>query len=482
MAARLRSSTGALQQRLDAGGRHALPGAAQVRQVQARIAAASGCWWTPIGWPSRAAGWCRPRAARVRGLRGLVASLNADLGPDSSLDDVGRRSLGRWVQGELLPFLHASRLGERMYAKPRGYAGDFLTIAQIYEDVGVGTGRLGPLIDRCLLDLPAAQAVRNRRGLLLEEIEAQLAARPAGVTRVTSLASGPAAELFDAFAALDDPTRLQATCIDIDDEALTYVAVERSARGLDAQMRLEQGNLVYLATGRTTLDLPPQDLIYSIGLIDYFSDAFVVKLLNAIHGLLAPGGQVILGNFHPRNPTRALMDHVLDWKLIHRDEADMDRLFAASAFGGPCARVRDAGEGVNLYAFGRKAWAPPAPARRAELGPPPPWRPHGPHPAAARDGALHPHRWAPPRRHHPGHATATCPAAPRSPATWGPPTPARSTLGESARGAGPEPLRGPAAGGVHRAESAQVRHTKAAAGDVVATAARGGAGGRPCRL
>ena len=165
------------------------------------------------------------------------------------------------------------------------------------------------------------------------------------MTRVTSLASGPAAELFDAFAALDDPTRLQATCIDIDDEALTYVAVERSARGLDAQMRLEQGNLVYLATGRTTLDLPAQDLIYSIGLIDYFSDAFVVKLLNAIHGLLAPGGQVILGNFHPRNPTRALMDHVLDWKLIHRDEADMDRLFAASAFGGPCARVRVEGGG-----------------------------------------------------------------------------------------------------------------------------------------
>ena len=175
----------------------------------------------------------------------------------------------------------------------------------------MGTGRLGPLIDRCLLDLPAAQAVRNRRGLLLEEIEAQLAACPAGVTRVTSLASGPAAELFDAFAALDDPTRLQATCIDIDDEALAYVATERGARGLDAQMRLEQGNLVYLATGRTTLDLPPQDLIYSIGLIDYFSDGFVVKLLNAIHACWRREGRSSWAT-STRNPTRACMDHVLD--------------------------------------------------------------------------------------------------------------------------------------------------------------------------
>jgi hypothetical protein len=36
-------------------------------------------------------------------------------------------------------------------------------------------------------------------------------------------------------------------------------------------------------------------LVYSIGLIDYFSDRFVVSLLDYIHGLLKPGGSAILG-------------------------------------------------------------------------------------------------------------------------------------------------------------------------------------------
>ena len=57
-------------------------------------------------------------------------------------------------------------------------------------------------------------------------------------------------------------------------------------------------------------------------------------------------GKVILGNFHPRNPDKALMDHVFDWRLIHRTEADMDRLFRASAFQRACTNVRFEEQGI----------------------------------------------------------------------------------------------------------------------------------------
>jgi hypothetical protein len=105
-----------------------------------------------------------------------------------------------------------------------------------------------------------------------------------------------------------------------------------------------------LATGRQTLDLSDQDLVYSIGLIDYFADKFVIGLLNYVHGLLRVGGSVILGNFHPSNPNKALMDYVLDWKLIHRSKDNMNRLFAASKFGRPCTDIRFEPAGVNLFA------------------------------------------------------------------------------------------------------------------------------------
>jgi hypothetical protein len=213
-----------------------------------------------------------------------------------------------------------------------------------------GIAPLGPLFDSLLLDRPTVRAARNRRGLLTEEIAVALRAGD-GSARVTSLACGPGAELFDHFSE-NSASKLEATLIDIDFQALAFVADRRDAAGLTKRMRLEHGNLVHLATGRSTIDLKDQNLIYSIGLIDYFEDCFVIALLNWIHGCLAPRGKVILGNFHTRNPDRAVMDLVLDWKLIHRSEEDMNRLFEASSFGQPCSGIRFEQEGINMFACG----------------------------------------------------------------------------------------------------------------------------------
>jgi SAM-dependent methyltransferase len=224
-----------------------------------------------------------------------------------------------------------------------------LTIEWIYENKPAGAGRLGPLLDRCFLNEPAGRAVRNRRGLLAEEIGKSLESGD-DVTRVTSLACGPAAEIFDVLADLESPERFKATLIDIDLQALAFVTDRAKKLKYSRYIKAVNANLVYLATSRHELDLPPQDLVYSIGLIDYFSDAFVVRLIDYVHGLLKPGGRLILGNFHPSNGTRALMDHILQWKLIHRTEDDMNRLCNKSKFGRPCTNMRFEEEGINLFA------------------------------------------------------------------------------------------------------------------------------------
>jgi len=285
----------------------------------------------------------------------LCLLLNEHLGDRSPHGEEARAALGADIQRELLPYLLLTENGERWYAKPRGYTGDFLSIEWMYRNRPGGSGRIGPLLDRYFLDMPAPVAVRNRRGLLREEIEKTIAARQSATARVLSLACGPARELFDVYETLEDPAILAATCVDIDLQALAFVADLRDARKLKRTMQLVNANLVHVATGRAPLELPPQDLAYSIGLIDYFEDRFVVQLLDAIHDRLRPGGRVILGNFHPRNPTRAVMDHLLDWKLIHRTEDDMNRLFKASKFGRPCDEIRFEAERINLFAIGSRA-------------------------------------------------------------------------------------------------------------------------------
>ena len=262
----------------------------------------------------------------------------------------GNDELAARIQSDLLPYLLLTNTAERWYSKPRGYAGDFLSIHEIYQNVPQGRGRIGSVLDRCFLNLPAAIAVRNRRPLLAREIKAVVAAKQNSQARITSLACGPAAEIFDVYEGLEDSANLISTLIDVDLQALAFVAERRDKARLQRRMRLVNANLIYILTGREKIELRDQDLIYSIGLIDYFNDDFVVKLLNYIHGALGPGGKVILGNFHPRNPDKALMDHVFDWRLIHRTEADMDRLFRASAFQRASTNVRFEEQGINLFA------------------------------------------------------------------------------------------------------------------------------------
>lgn len=285
-----------------------------------------------------------------RRFRELWLFLNEQIGEGAPGPPVVKKEIGARVKRELLPYILLTDVAERFYSKPRGYAGDFLTIEMIYRDTAAGSGRIGPLIDRCFLDLPATSAVRNRRPLLAGEIGQTLSARGGEPARVTSLACGPAEEIFDAYASMPDPSKLLTTLIDIDLQALAFVGDKRDRLKLKRHMTLVNANLVYLARGRQQVALQDQDLVYSVGLIDYFADSFVVALLGYVFDILRPGGKVILGNFHPRNPSRAVLDHVLDWRLIHRTEEDMHRLFQASRFGRPCTRIRFEAEGINLFA------------------------------------------------------------------------------------------------------------------------------------
>jgi extracellular factor (EF) 3-hydroxypalmitic acid methyl ester biosynthesis protein len=282
--------------------------------------------------------------------RDLMQVSHDVLGAASSLSDILKQQIGGRLQSEMLPYLLTTETAERFYSKPRGYAGDYLSIHNIYSNKAAGTGRLGPVVDRMFLETPPSRAVRNRRALLAREIVASVEARQEGSVHVMCMASGPATEVFDAFSVLPDKSRLKVTLLDIDLQALAFVDDIRTKQKLASQITLVNENLIALYLGRGKTRVEPQQLIYSIGLIDYLNDKLVNKLLQYAYENLAPGGRVILGNFHPRNPAKEFMDYVLEWNLIHRTEDDMHRLFLHSPFKRECTKIQFEDEGVNLFA------------------------------------------------------------------------------------------------------------------------------------
>ena len=275
-----------------------------------------------------------------------------------------READAKHLRQELHPYCLGSYLGERSITKPLGYPGDYLTIDHIYNNVSKGKNLLGKQLDSIILQTKAARAVRNRRKLLSREIESTVleSASMDRAAQVTSLACGPAREIQDFLLANARSSQPVGTfsfhLIDMDMRALNHVHswIQESSDeilGKRSSIHLHQANVLHLCTSKTKLDFPLQDLIYSVGLIDYFSDRVVVRILDWAHGMLRPGGKVILGNFHPRNPTRAFMDKVIDWPLTYRTEEDMKALFRQSKFGRNCKIIFEA-EQVNLFAMCEK--------------------------------------------------------------------------------------------------------------------------------
>jgi extracellular factor (EF) 3-hydroxypalmitic acid methyl ester biosynthesis protein len=260
-----------------------------------------------------------------------------------------------YVFKELFPYFMRSRLAERAYYKPKGYAGDFKMMEQIYRMTPDGDGKLGRLIDGWLLKQIPPQAVRNRRVLLRRLLDRLCRERlhQERPLHIMNLACGPSRELFDLLADCDYSQYLNVLCIDIDSEALQFANQHVNTVPHQASVRFMHENVIKWALGRAKHDLGHQDIIYSSGLCDYLDRRLMISLIESCYGQLTAGGVLVVGNFTPANPDRQFMDNIMYWRLIHRDEHEMRQLFAASSFGDQVELITEP-EGVNLFAIATK--------------------------------------------------------------------------------------------------------------------------------
>ncbi len=260
-----------------------------------------------------------------------------------------------YVFKEAFPYLMRSRFFERAYYKPKGYAGDFYMIEMIYRNQPEGDGKLGRLLDGLFLQQIAAKAVRGRRLLLHQTLDRLCRARlgAQGAIRILNLACGPCRELFDLIAQGGYDHSINALCVDIDPEALQFADQKVNIFDHRASVRFMNENVIKWALGRVKQDLGLQDIIYSSGLCDYLDARLMKALIRRCHEHLKPGGVLILGNFSPVNPDRPIMDHLLYWRLIHRDPEQLRALFDQTPFGRDIEIIAET-QGVNLFAVARR--------------------------------------------------------------------------------------------------------------------------------
>jgi extracellular factor (EF) 3-hydroxypalmitic acid methyl ester biosynthesis protein len=234
---------------------------------------------------------------------------------------------GYYFRQQLWPFIMSAAFMQRTNLKPRGYAGDATMMQMLYDNAFVGQLVFNKLLHKHPLEHPGAQAVRNRRELIPKMVRAAMVASSVPRFRLASVACGPARELEDLFVSDEDYERIELTLLDQDEEAIA-AALECVAR---LSVNRKPINVTCVNDSVRTLlrtrDLPGRlgrfHYIYTMGMFDYLTPPVAKALLAKLYELLEPGGELLVGNYHARNPSRYYMAYWLDWILYYRTEHEM---------------------------------------------------------------------------------------------------------------------------------------------------------------
>ena len=241
---------------------------------------------------------------------------------------------GFYFRKQLWDYIMCSPFMTRTNLKPRGYAGDSEMMKMIYLKEYHGESTFSKLMHRHPIEHPAAQAVRNRRDLIvrmISELRDNSPTLPKKKLKVLSVACGPAFEMNDILGSADDCEKYHFTLLDQDRHALFEAAelMDQIERYLNAKIHVDYLNesvRMMLVTPELQTKWGQFNFIYSMGLFDYLTPPVARAVIKKLFGLLSPGGEMIIGNFHVSNPSKCYMEYWLDWVLYYRTEQEFRNL------------------------------------------------------------------------------------------------------------------------------------------------------------
>ena len=245
------------------------------------------------------------------------------------------------AQRDLLPLMMASPFFNRVYSKPLGYAGDYEMVNMMFRKERGGRTTYAQIVNDWLLNGGPPQAHRNRIFMLEKMLES--AAEEANLSnrcpRILNVGCGPVQELQLFIEKNKAAHRFSFDLLDFNAETLEYA--KRQIETISAG-RSEAPKVTYILKTvqellRQAIEMPANsqtyDIIYCAGLFDYLSDRVCAKLVKLFYQWCEPGGRVIVTNVHSSNPVKGLMEHVMEWHLVMRDESDMLRLAPENQIG-----------------------------------------------------------------------------------------------------------------------------------------------------
>jgi extracellular factor (EF) 3-hydroxypalmitic acid methyl ester biosynthesis protein len=223
-------------------------------------------------------------------------------------------------------------LYKRSFEKPLGYPGDFIIMGYLHNQVPFGKTLYQQLIN--YVGAVKCAFVPNRSAYTASHLRELLLHNTGEPLHVLNLGAGAAVELQDLLRQVDVAAPLTITLIDQDKAALDQAHQAVYPLTLHQPFPVAVNPLQTSFVGmvqwqRAFGHLPPQDLIYSLGLLDYLDidkgRVMIEKLVQA----LRPGGILVFANMASGAKRMEWnLSFLMDWVLQYRSEAETRAMFA----------------------------------------------------------------------------------------------------------------------------------------------------------
>ncbi|MFC1560098.1 hypothetical protein ACFLZ2_02480 [Candidatus Margulisiibacteriota bacterium] len=224
------------------------------------------------------------------------------------------------------PWIYQGLIAKRAFEKPKGYPGDYQLLEIIYDNSPLTpkSNKIGYYSDVYFLKDELALGVRARKDQMSNFLIPYL--QQANNSKIINFASGSAREIREILAEIPLTSKANMTLVDFDEDALAF-SKNQLTKYNNIDFNFMKKDIISLSIKKDKISsLLDQDLVYSIGLIDYLPDRILKHFIQYCYSLLSPKGQIILSHKDQTKYTPLVQDWFCDWRFYERTKTSVLRI------------------------------------------------------------------------------------------------------------------------------------------------------------
>ncbi|MGA1871434.1 MAG: hypothetical protein ACMUJM_23135 [bacterium] len=199
-------------------------------------------------------------------------------------------------------YIYQSKIIKHAYEKPRGYPGDYWLFERAYDNKPISKN-IGYYFDIWILRHFLTVGIQYRKEKAKYFLR-NFSKHRKGQLKILNIGCGSCREIRELLLEdIDLSKKLTFTCLDQDKRALECAkkGIEDLNHNIDITF-LTEDILPLIGLGGKHIRISPQDMIYSLGLADYFLKTTLENFIKFCYGNLSSGGKLIIAFCSSYNP------------------------------------------------------------------------------------------------------------------------------------------------------------------------------------